>query len=147
MSQQCTVYTPECEVKSHQPVKLVIYCRTFDKEYNLSIFKPKKENGYCKEHKTGKVTKEDLMIVLIQRKCCERRERMWQQTAKANSSFHAFCFDLEEVLSNFLQSPNAKLENCPINETWINFLPFSLGNSDVHSYFWSETDGKHGASA
>ena len=39
-------------------VKLDIYCRPFDEEYNLSTFEPKKDCClYCEDHKAGKVTK------------------------------------------------------------------------------------------
>ena len=70
---------------------------------------------------------------------------MRQKTAKVDSLYHTFCFDLEEALT----VPKCKIEelyykrklNCN------NFLAFSIGNSDVHNYFWNETDGKRVTSA
>ena len=128
-------------------MKLDIYCRTFDEEYNLSTFELEKDCcGYCEEHKAGKVTKEDFDDCAHTEKSTEREEKECdKKPANADSLFHTFCFDLEEALT---------VPKCKIGELYykrnlscFNFLAFSIGNSDIHNYFWSETDGKRGTRA
>ncbi len=125
-------------------VKLHMYRRVFNTEFNLAFHQPRKEKCLkCEKHTQGQLTDIEYQSHM-QNKVESRKHKTEDKTkAKTDSHFHAATFDLEQVLS----TPSASTSTIYYKRklSCYNLSLYSLGNRSGFCYLWDQTEGNRGS--
>lgn len=144
------LYVQFCEEKKTSPVSSITYRRTFCTKYNMSFFKPKKDQCLkCNKYELADaIKKQDLLEdyeAHIQRKNdCNNAKTADKERAQNEESFQTVTFDLQSVL----QLPCSEVSQmfytrklCVYNLT----IYEGAKSNDGYCYFWNEVNGKRGS--
>lgn len=145
------LYCEMCKTKGVKAVTEKKYRDIFCEEYNLSFFKPKKDQcSTCTLYDSLKMRQ--LLDTPIEKEYQEHQERKLKsreekekdkEKAKEDKDFHAATFDLQAVLS---------APCCLVGELYYkrklscyNLSFYSLGDKNGTCYLWDETQGGRGS--
>lgn len=146
------LYQEKCQEKSEDPVKLPIYRKVFNEEYNISFHVPKKDQcttctKYYTAQQDGTLTSEmkHLFEKHQERKSRARLEKENDKlAAKSSNNIYVATFDLQSVL--YTPCSLVSLMYYMRKLCCYNLSFYSLGNNRGTCFLWSEVDGKRGSS-
>ncbi|CAG9773351.1 unnamed protein product [Ceutorhynchus assimilis] len=148
ISKMHELYLQECERERKPKVSLITYKRIFGVNYNLSFFKPRKDQcQICEANKpcTAETSKNKEAYVkhLKRRDDCYEAKRLDKERASRENNFVFSTFDLQSVLqipssdvSPMYYSRNLCVYNLTIYESV----------EDAYCFCWTELNGKRGSS-
>ena len=145
------LYTEECKKAGRKPVKSKLYRRIFNHNYNLSFFKPKKDQcSVCTLHdeKKNNDTETPEMKQKFdghqKRKEASRKEKARdKERAQKDKSYHVSTFDLEAVLSVPCSLVGELYYKRKLSCYNLSF--YNLGNANGTCFLWDETQGGRGS--
>ena len=145
------LYVKECKKKNLNPVKQGKYRQIFCEDYNLSFFKPKKDQCslcelYNRRMQAGTMNEETARKYDDhQIKKQEARDQKEQDkiTALADKSRYVATFDLQAVLTTPCSLVNEMYYSRKL--CCYNLTIYSLGSKQVYCHLWDETQGKRGS--
>ncbi|XP_052218286.1 uncharacterized protein LOC127835889 isoform X3 [Dreissena polymorpha] len=142
------LYANFCEENDHSPVSIFIYRQIFDEQYNLSFYKPLKDQcDLCVSFKNANEHDKSEMASNykrhLQNKDLVKAEKTKdKEKAKLVNTMCVASFDLEQIL----QTPHS-FESCLFYKRRLNsynFTLYDMGNSNGYCYVWNETIAKRG---
>jgi hypothetical protein len=144
LHQMYLLYKAECNKSNVTAQKLHVYRSIFNTEFNIAFHKPKKDTcSFCEKAKLGQVSKEDYEKHLHKKEDARQEKMNDKETATNDSTIHAACFDLQQVLG---------IPKTSVGEFYYkrklscyNLSVYSLGTKAVSCYVWTENKGKRGA--
>jgi hypothetical protein len=143
------LYIQYCEKKGYEKVKIHIYRKVFNTEFNIAFHKPSKDQcDLCTTYKQATSEDKGNMYESYSRhtrnsKRARENKEEDKIFAKQNTDIIVACFDLEEVLitpKGFVSSFYYKRR---LNT--YNFTIYNLGNREAYSFVWNETIACRGA--
>lgn len=145
------LYSDLCEKEGKVPVSEAMYRKTFCEKFNLSFFKPKKDQCstcalYDRKRAAGTLdeTLEREYALHQEEKEIARQEKTDdKERARTDKSVYAATFDLQAVLTtpcSLVSELYYSRKLCCYNLT-----VYSLGDKQVHCHVWDETQGKRGS--
>ena len=141
------MYKEVC-ARTNLPVeKESVYRKIFNREFNLHFYVPKKDQcDFCTEyrhtvHKTPALEREYKQHC-DQKLLARQAKQVAKDTAKANGTYMAACFDLEKVLN----CPHAEASSFYYHRklSLYNLTCYCLGSGSAYCYLWNETQAKRG---
>jgi len=146
------LYCEKCKGLGHTPVKENVYRKVFCEHFNLSFFKPKKDQcSLCTLYERRK-SGGNLSTAFIEQykqhqldKTQAREEKsLDKHRAQTDQSIYVATFDLQAVLTtpcSLVSELYYSRKLCCYNLTI-----YSLGDKNVFCHVWDETQGKRGSS-
>jgi len=148
-----SLYVEKCKDEfddSYQPVSSAVYRRTFNEDFNLGFYKPKKDQctECCKfEFMTAtekEQYREELEEHLARNKEAQTAKASDKQRANDDKAFRSVTFDLQSVLQ--VPSSDASLIYYKRKLSCYNFTIYEQAEpNDAHCYLWSQVDGGRGS--
>ena len=136
--------------ENYKPVSACVYRRIFNEEFNLSFYKPKKDQcGECSKFELMTAGDKEGYRIEIQEHLARNKEAQAakandKQRASENAAFRSVTFDLQSVLQ--VPSSDASLMYYKRKLCCYNFTVYEqAAPNDAHCYLWSEVDGKRGS--
>lgn len=133
------------ESSINESVKLPIYRRIFDYEFNLAFHKPNKDQcDLCTKHINSNETEKEEMKAEYENHVANKERSRKSKSADKDrasvnaetSNFVAACFDLEEVLMIPKSFESSLYYKRRLNT--FNMTVYCLGTGDGYSYIWNE---------
>lgn len=146
-----SLYLQQCENDKSKPVSEITYRRIFGKNYNLSFFKPKKDQCLiCENNKNIGNNLNQAADIEYQNHLRRRDESLQAKTddknkAIADNSFVSATFDLQSVLqipSSDVSPMYYSRKLCAYNFTIYESAP----PNKAYCYSWTEINGQRGSS-
>ena len=145
------IYVDEYDTAGVTPVSCSLYRDIFNKEYNLSFHRPKKDqcllcSVYFEEKKAGPLAaeKEEEYQKHIQRKQESRTEKANdKKEATEKDSLYEATFDMESVLPTPYDPTGQTFYKRKLSV--YNLSVFSLANKSAACYIWTEVEGQRGS--
>ncbi|XP_075986434.1 uncharacterized protein LOC142983446 [Anticarsia gemmatalis] len=140
-------YKKDCEDKGEDFVKIHIYRKVFNQDFNISFFIPKKDQcGDCVAYKNAEPVEKEKLQENYNKHLIEKEKSREEKTndKKAVDENHIVaCYDLQAML----QVPKGDVSgfyyksrlNC------LNFTITELKTDLTECYFWNEVEGQKGA--
>lgn len=152
VSKMYQLYKESCIEKAIDPVKLSMYRKIFNENFNLSFHIPKKDQcNTCTQYYNAEAQgtlstdQKEAYTKHQQRKVQAREEKQKDKsTAKENQKIHVATFDLQSVL--YTPCSLVSLMYYMRKLCFYNLSLYSLGNGKGSCYVWSEIDGNRGSS-
>lgn len=141
----CKMYELYKESSINESVKLPIYRRIFDYEFNLAFHKPNKDQcDLCTKHINSNETEKEEMKAEYENHVANKERSRKSKSADKDrasvnaetSNFVAACFDLEEVLMIPKRFESSLYYKRRLNT--FNMTVYCLGTGDGYSYIWNE---------
>ena len=140
------MYQDWCKIKGKRIETYDVYYKVFKRDFNLSFYKPKKDQcGTCESYKLGDKTQEDKIKQnkhITDKDLARGIKTATKEEARENQNMCVGAFDLEKVLLSphgecdlFYYKRRLKQMNLTVTDLII---------KDVFCYFWSEDQGKKG---
>lgn len=146
------LYCDKCKESGQTPVKEHVYRQVFCENYNLSFFKPKKDQCslctlYERRKAGGNLTDafKDQFEHHQKDKTLAREEKSAdKQRAQTDKGVYVATFDLQAVLT----TPCSLVSELYYSRklSCYNLTIYSLGDNHVFCHVWDETQGKRGSS-
>ncbi|KAI4455584.1 dna-directed rna polymerases i ii and iii subunit rpabc2 [Holotrichia oblita] len=140
------LYVQQCVQSGIAPVSQITYRRIFCKNYNLSFFKPKKDQcEVCNKFKNKSLSQEDYKQHLQRRDQANAAKANDKIRANEDTTFISVSFDLQSVLhipSSQVSMMYYSLKLCAYNLT---IYEAALPNK-AFCYAWSEVNEQRGSS-
>ncbi|XP_038218901.1 uncharacterized protein LOC119837403 isoform X1 [Zerene cesonia] len=146
----------ESQEKNNKPYgKYCTFYNIFTKEYNISFYYPRKDQcDLCLQYANSNNEQKNLMRgtfdAHLEEKTLSRQDK-YNDRCKINENNKVLVFDLQAVLQSPRGNTSAffyksKLNSYNFTITLLNQkVDGQMRDSDVHAYFWNETDAKRGA--
>lgn len=144
------LYQEECKSKTLKPVSCAIYRRIFGTEYNLSFFKPKKDQcELCTKYSEADVERKMQMVAeynehVKRKEECQQAKAVDKSEASEKANVAIATFDLQSVLSVPCSQVSCMYYSRKLNTYNLTIYSLKAPNHAV-CYCWSETDGKIGS--
>ena len=151
IKQMWKLYVKDCEKKGITSVKQSMYRKIFCENYNLSFFKPKKDQcSFCTlydRRKAAGTVNETLQKEYdehqVQKERAREEKTKDKERAKTDKSVYVATFDLQAVLTtpcSLVSELYYSRKLCCFNLTI-----YSLGDKQAVCHVWDETQCKRGA--
>jgi len=143
------LYVAKCNERGKTPGKKWLYENIFSTEFNLSFFKPKRDQcDFCEGFKNSspeeKAEKSEKYDEHISNKEEARNQKNKDKAQSMDNKAHVTaCYDLQKVLP--LPKGEVSLFYYARKLACFNFTIFNLENRDGHCYMWNETISGRGA--
>ncbi|MBP1527197.1 MAG: hypothetical protein H9Q66_04675 [Spiroplasma ixodetis] len=141
------LYKTYCTEKSLEPAKLSKYRSIFNSEFNLTFFKPKKDQcDLCERFKNSEKSTE-MVAILEEHELSKIAARNAKEDAKIRAreenNFCAAVFDLQQVL----QTPHAEISQLYYRRKYssYNLSVYDFKYRNGFCYMWTENDGQRGS--
>lgn len=137
-------YVEECKQNNQIPGNYVMYSRIFNVEYNISFFKPKKDQcELCAVYENSSFGEKEKIQEKYETHLLEKDLTRLEKENDKLSDKEVAVYDLQAVLP------------CPLGQTSpfyyvsklgvYNFTIFDLKTNDVSCYVWNEAEANRGA--
>ncbi|XP_070182460.1 uncharacterized protein [Littorina saxatilis] len=151
VNQMYNMYETECEKEGITPVSASLYRDIFNKEFNLSFHKPKKDQCLlCNVYKDAK--RENNLTPELEQEYKEHIERKQEarlekeidkKAAQERDDTYAATFDMQAVLP--IPSDPTSITYYKRKLSMYNLSVFSLGDKAASCYMWTEVEGHRGS--
>lgn len=149
LSKMYYLYRAWCADNGKEPAKQWLYEDIFNKEFNLSFFRPKKDLcDLCEKYKnSSEEEKKDMKHVIdqhIKNKEMSRKEKDEdKKRSQEEQGFVCAAFDLQKVLP--VPTGDVSLMYYRRKLSVYNFTVFDIGDRSGYCYMWPENIAKRGA--
>ncbi|KAK5646174.1 hypothetical protein RI129_004638 [Pyrocoelia pectoralis] len=149
LAQMYRFYKDDQEEKKQPYAKKCTYDTIFNTEFNISFFRPKKDQcSICESYKNGneaeKRNRQEEYDRHVKNKVRSREEKQKDiAMGKENNNIIVSCFDLQAVLPTPCGDISTFFYKCRLN--CLNFTIFEITSRNGFCYFWHEGIAMRGA--